>query len=438
MLFWLYAIYDEMKQNIIFKQTLLSLSMLLFCGCVENIDIDTGEDLPVVVDCVLKMDTVQTLRLYKVRKMYENKIEPVTNAQVELLGVENNNDNYQKVADFRHVYGYDWVCEFKPDYRAEYKLHIVLDNGKELTATTSFPDDFKLVLQSKRMKDTKGVLDGGKDTIICQMISAQVAVGRMVNLYDIIELYQFPIPGEEYFKRPFKFYQPATRQGCKLWIYPHTDTTMVLPPFNYIWDQFKASEIPFKGSSKPYCSLVATDHPGADNFNLTPGTISDLSIVKVPVNTNIHVHRITHYLSYINYTQWFPLLCADMPLHEGFVRIDHPAGFSNGVAEKDIKDHYQYSPASFVILADYHNYMAGIEPFLIEVHFLSDEYDAFLRDLHVKNMSRDNFILSSYDIDNISSNIEGGVGVFGAEIVTWAQEYYYGDKYEIGSEALML
>ena len=76
-------------------------------------------------------------------------------------------------------------------------------------------------------------------------------------------------------------------------------------------------------------------------------------------------------------------------------------------------------------MGNYTNYSSGLEPFLIEVRFLSDEYDSFLRDLYVKNLSKDDFILSTYNRYNIYTNIQGGVGVFGAENDTWAERSFF-------------
>ena len=112
-------------------------------------------------------------------------------------------------------------------------------------------------------------------------------------------------------------------------------------------------------------------------------------------------------------------------MHKQFVRIEHPSGFWNGIKEEDLKRSYQFSTSSFLILGNYTNYSSGLEPFLIEVRFLSDEYDSFLRDLYVKNLSKDDFILSTYNRYNIYTNIQGGVGVFGAENDTWAERSFF-------------
>lgn len=114
------------------------------------------------------------------------------------------------------------------------------------------------------------------------------------------------------------------------------------------------------------------------------------------------------------------------------MRIDHPGNFRNGLSEDDLKNSYYYSDRSFFIGGDYsdeHNayaikYYSIIDnrSFLNEVHFVSDDYDTYLRELYVKLQNRDDFILSSYDYNNVYSNINGGAGIFGADNITWDME----------------
>ena len=47
------------------------------------------------------------------------------------------------------------------------------------------------------------------------------------------------------------------------------------------------------------------------------------------------------------------------------------------------------------------------------------EYDTYLRALYVKLQNKNDFVLSSYDYDNVYSNIKGGTGIFGADNITW-------------------
>lgn len=401
------------------------MSVFLLASCVEDIDMDTGAELPVVVDCVLKMDTVQTLRLYHMKKLNADGYEPVTDVRVELQRVTGN-DSQETVAEFHHSEGLLWETRFEPGFGEKYRLSVTRPGKEEISATTTFPEDMRLVLHQKSINDGTGFYDSTRDTTYLQAITAEVAAARMVSEQQYVSLILKElgyIPSDVEF--PIKAYIPAGRKACKMWIYPRRDTIVVYPPANWtVWGPpFSFSDLPFIPSPKPYCDLVATDHPCADNFNLTPGKVTDWEIVHEPANTQ-YKRGFLYYQYPINYTQWIPQMCPDLPLHKGFVRIDQPEGFTNGLTEEDLKTSYQFSQSSFFILGDYSNYRVGVEPCLIEVRFLSDEYDAFLRELHIRNQSRDDFILSTYDTENIYSNIQGGVGIFGAENVTWAEDSY--------------
>lgn len=412
-----------MRRYNIHSLVFFSMSLFIFISCMNDIDIDSGEDLPVVVDCVLKMDTVQTLRLYHMKKLNEGDFRPVTEAMVELQVLSDSGNPINRV-EFHRVEGSLWETPFKPEYGEQYRLSITIPGKEEIFATTTFPEDLRLVLQRKILRDASGHYDKSIDTTRIRMITAEVATARMVTEDDFIGgvMKGISYPGHAAF--PLKAYIPTGSKACKMWIYPRRDSIVVYPPNNWVaWRApFTYSDLPFIASSKPYCDLVVTDHPCADNFNLVPGKVTDLDIVNVPVNTIRKKDRVGSY--FLNYTQWIPEMCPDLPLHKGFVRIDQPEGFSNGLSDDDLKTSYQYSRNSFFILGDYSNYLSGIEPFLIEVRFLSDEYDAFLRELHIRNLSKDDFILSTYDSNNIYSNIYGGVGIFGAENTTWAEESY--------------
>ena len=99
------------------------MSVFLLASCVVDIDMDTGEEMPVVVDCVLKMDTVQTLRLYHMRKLSAEGYEPVADARVELQLIQENG-NFFKLADFHRKEGILWETRFEPDFGESYRLSI--------------------------------------------------------------------------------------------------------------------------------------------------------------------------------------------------------------------------------------------------------------------------------------------------------------------------
>ena len=72
----------------------LYLILLIILGilpsCIEYVNMDSREEMPVVVNCVLTRDTVQTLRLYRMRVLSETGNVPVEGATVFLQGKDNN------------------------------------------------------------------------------------------------------------------------------------------------------------------------------------------------------------------------------------------------------------------------------------------------------------------------------------------------------------
>lgn len=59
---------------------------------------------------------------------------------------------------------------------------------------------------------------------------------------------------------------------------------------------------------------------------------------------------------------------------------------------------------------------------VLETHFVSEEYDAYLRDIYSAKKTVDDFILSAYEAKHIYSNVIGGYGIFGADYVTWDEK----------------
>lgn len=94
------------------NKALTSLAILLctITSCIENISIDSRKEMPVVVNCILKMDTVQTMQLYQMRVLSEKKNNPIENAQVYLQ------KNGETVAEFHKEEGINWEARFQPEY----------------------------------------------------------------------------------------------------------------------------------------------------------------------------------------------------------------------------------------------------------------------------------------------------------------------------------
>ncbi len=397
----------------------LNIILLILLGtlpsCIEYVNMDSREEMPMVVNCVLTRDTVQTLRLYRMRVLSETGNAPIEDATVFLQG-KDNNGKFQTVAEFHRTEGVNWEAKFQPEYDTDYGLIIKVPGKEDITATTRFPEDLRLIQCCRSatfVADTEMI--GGLPRGYC-MHTAEVRKGKYYTEWQGRKKEN----GEA-----FKAYIQVSENPCKIWAFSHIDTTYVSPGRDML-SLLNEDQFQFSGSGQPFSKCIATNHPGADRFNITPGRLADLNYWNRPDKVNCR-----------HFSQWCLYLCPDVPLFDGFVRIDHPKNFRNGLTEDDLKNSYYYSDRSFFIGGDYsdeHNAYAienpyymeydiiGNRSFLNEVHFVSDDYDTYLRELYVKLQNKDDFILSSYDYSNVYSNISGGVGIFGADNVTWDME----------------
>ena len=397
---------------------ILSLIVLtgIMTSCIEYVNMDSREEMPVVVNCVLTRDTVQTLRLYRMRVLSETMNAPIEDATVYLQG-RDNNGKFQTVAEFHRTEGINWEAKFQPEYDTDYGLLIKVPGKEDITATTRFPEDLRLIQCCRFatfVTDTGMIGNYSKGY---GMHTAEVRKGKYYTEWN----WRKKENGEA-----FKAYIQVSENPCKIWAFSHVDTTYVSPGRDML-NLLNEDQFQFSGSKQPLSKYIATNHPGADRFNITPGRLADLNYWNRPDKVFDQ-----------NISQWCLYLCPDVPLFDGFVRIDHPGNFRNGLTEDDLKNSYYYSDRSFFIGGDYsdeHNaYAIKAMPFppyydiidnrsfLNEVHFVSDEYDTYLRELYVKLQNSNDFILSSYDYNNVYSNINGGVGIFGADNITWDME----------------
>lgn len=382
--------------------------LAIAASCIEDINLDSEKEMPVVVECVLTRDTVQRMKLYRMRVMSETGNEPIVDASATIKS-RSAGGELQTVAEFHRTDGIGWEARFQPEYDTEYMLTISIPGKEDITASTRFPEDLRLMQCEKSSYFSKEI----PDNEYYLMHTAEVRIGRE----------------EADDETSYTVYREVSEKPCKIWVFPHTDTTYVYPGESARNSKNDADFI-FTGSNQPLSEYAVSDHPGADRFNISTKKLADLRYWSRPDKPFEGTAP--------NYSQWCHYLCPDVPVFKGFVRIDHPANFRNGLEGNDLEKSHQYSKSSFFIAGDYsdsHNSYSTKDPspitwstlqsnrsFLNEVHFLSDEYDAYLRELYIRLLGKDDFILSSYDYTNIPSNINGGVGIFGADYTTWDME----------------
>ena len=191
-------------------------------------------------------------------------------------------------------------------------------------------------------------------------------------------------------------------------IHYQTGTTMPDPPFDDIFfnstlnkDELtgpvwifanKGSHASNESIENRYLNLV-TDHPYADNFNINGQYCSDLIIDGGPINDDKHLRHT--WPAFKNMRKTMP----DLPLYERFIRISH------------IDDN------PFHLLAGPLRYMESYGDHF-DFYFVSEEYDRYLRSVYIKNHRLDYDYASIFSSENIYSNIEGGVGIFGCFVLT--------------------
>lgn len=397
------------------------VSLFAIVSCVEYVNLDSSKEMPVVVNCVLTRDSVQTMKLSRMRVLYGADDTPVEEATV-LLQEKDNKGAYRTMVKFHRAEGINWEAKFQPEYDTEYRLVVNIPGEEEITATTRFPEDLMLI-QCPRiaMFLEDSLIDGGQKVPAYIMYTAEVRKGKYYKNWKGYEKEDGV---------PFKAYIEASETPCKIWVFSHIDTTHVRLDDNFF---FKVPQ-----STQPFSEYVATNHPGADRFNLASGRLADLHYWNRP-NKPYWKQDPSKVLK-ANYSQWCTYLYPDIPIFSGFVRIDHPANFRNGLSENDLLNSCFYSDRSFFISGDYSDnlhsnfevtyyfdyirriiYSSNLS-FLNEVHFVSEEYDTYLREMYVTIQNNNDFILASYDYGNAYTNIVGGVGIFGADNITWDME----------------
>lgn len=412
----------------LFKIAMPWLLLAGLMGCIEDVKIDLGTEEAIAVDCVLRNRATQTLRLYRLKEVYGADARAIEDASVTLWAYDDEVGEYSEVAKFQHHGGMEWRAEYEPKHGVRYKLSVRISGNKEITAETTFPKDLRLIVV-KRINEFSLPID----TILLYAFGYEVREAK--NVWSINK-HPVPDPRAGDFKYvngekvQFRDYRTVYKDSCKIWIYPHVEAERdsIYPgiPKNAGWEilHLYPEFYDFYGHSKPYVKYVATDHQYVDDFNLTPGTVRDMKWCNIDDYAHMRLKR-----------QWPLWACPDLPLHDSFLRIAHPANFVNRKYQYELNDEQstgiQKVKNYFYILADcsksfgYHYTISAFHDTLswvVEAHFVSEEYDSYLKDVYTSKDSVDDFILSAYDAKHISSNVNGGYGIFGADYVTWAQQ----------------
>ena len=374
------------------RSACLIITALLTVSCVEEINLDPMEEMPVVVTCVLTTETEeQSLELFYARRPSETGYVSIPDAKVVVR-------EETSAGSKTHVFkwnGEKYVCTFTPAYDTRYLLEVNTADGTTLSAETTMPKHFSLLPQ--------------------EFSDSHIAV---------LEDYSNPISGlwPYYVDRTVEY-----RQSLAYYFALETDTG-IEPYADELYAWISAGD------------RLSTDHKDADSFNLLPDNWNDL---KVHPFINHGGEKAPEYYQFFS----------AYPAYMKFIRIHQRPGFTGAVSEKYLgetenTDYLFYlnsdTTDDTILTAEIDNVDGIPEEFFDEfvntwlrwkmfdypaqneyiIRFVSKDYDAFLKDMVEKNLIRADELAVIFSTEPIHSNIAGGLGIFGAEAVGRAPFYY--------------
>ena len=369
----------------IFHTAGLVIVAFLAVSCVEPITLDPMQEMPVVVTCVLTTETAeQSLNLFYAKRPSETEYVSIPGAKVV---VREEASSGGSVHEFKWN-GEKYVCPFTPRYDTRYLLEVETAGGTSLTAETTMPKHFSLLPQE------------GKDVFV-------------------LKDYSNPLSGAWPPREGKVFY----RQYLVYYFALETD----------------AGFEPYAGELCAWISAgdrLSTDHKDADSFNLLPNNWNDLK-------SHPFFNRRGRMAP--EYYQFF----SDFPAYLKFIRIHQQQGFSGpasiiGISEPEHENFLFYLNSDItditIITSEIDN-VDGLPEDILEimirlvefvhpaqneysVRFVSQEYDAFLKDLAEKTVVHADELSVIYSMEPTHSNIKGGLGIFGAEFYCKCWVFY--------------
>ena len=349
---------------------LLCFVAAILCGCVKDTTLDAGIERRVVVEFVLTEDSVQNLYLSLTGEPGEKEATAVQKAGIRLIDITRSKElNRDIVLDrFVRVSDSHWTLDYAGIPGHEYRLEVKADEYETVRAEQTMPERFELVTAAPGHNGVMPKYVGygafyTVDSVPEYLIIRGTKRDKETGEYGPVEELCTDYPGVEEINATGRFYD-----GNRKW---RTGTGWGEAPFVYHDSQVE----------------------GTDGV----------------------------------WTYMFPNLIGK-ELHDGFLLInrveeshaglDKLYGFENGkgfcVCGSFYINHGYYD--SDYNLIDYDEYLLFSS--------LSPDYGRFVKDAYQLKKVRDGDDLSSiYLRDNIYSNIQGGLGIFGAMVSTVTEFY---------------
>lgn len=155
---------------------------------------------------------------------------------------------------------------------------------------------------------------------------------------------------------------------------------------------------------------LLTDNAYADDFNITGRKFSDLDLSGTPG---------MKYASYWNNIRRWQELKPDLPLHQGFLRIDLPANYINPKTDAE-KEEFGPNENQFVLVCGpqecptENDFMSPSRPDHFDVYSVCNDYDQYLRDVYTRKGRMGHDLTILYSTTNVYSNVTNGLGIVGS------------------------
>lgn len=374
-----------MTRNLYLKRLVLILAIVL-SGCVRDTTLDPGVERKVVVEFVLTEDSVQNLYLFLTKEPGELAAPAIQDAEIKFINVSNRSEPehlFAKVADNQ------WSLDYSGIPGDEYRLEVKVDGYDLVWAEQKMPEKMKLVRAA-----TEAVINP-------QPLLPYMKYGAYYNI-DFIPDYLM-IRGTKRDKETGEFI--PVEELCT--DYPGVEEINVTGRFydgNPKWRTGIGrhwSEIGWEGAGYVYHDSPVDGDDGVWTY-MFPNLIG----------SNLH--------------EGFLLIRRVDDNHAGLEKLyDFPIGESfHGKAFCISGSFYmnQAYPSSDYTQVLFHEYLIASS--------LSPDYGLFLKDAWQFKKTHEGGDLSSiYLRDNIYSNIQGGLGIFGAMVSSMTPfDGYYQEK----------
>ncbi len=351
----------------------LNLFLLLAAAasCAKEIVMDPEEEPIVFVECVLTEEPVQTLKLGLTKGASMTEAPVITEAEAVLTDLTMKTE----VGRFERKDDGTWTLDYAalPDH--SYRLEVSVPGHDLVWAEQTMPDK-------------------------CDVSSINA---ELTDLYTTF----------------------TKRYVGTVVFLDHCPQATWISALNYNPETMKREPVEF----------ICTDAPYADNFNLTGGTYEPHSEPWLGFRYDYISEKYVEDEAGIFYHYLYEWL-RGYPLHRGYLRFE-----TGSLSEDDIIKHPIYIAGSFT--GNYYDHVDYLwetsappppedDEGVMIASVVSDDYDKYLRDAIIHQQLKESGDLSSIHLrENIYSNINGGLGIFGAKTEKYLKwrAFYSIDKY---------